>query len=259
MPMPELAGITVVVTRPTHQARGLCEGIRHAGGEAITFPAIEIGPPADPRALQLQLDGLANYGLAVFVSANAAHYTLDALGERPWPQTLPVAAVGRTTAVALQGHGLDVVHIAPVPYHSEALLGLPALQNLQDRHIIIFRGNGGREYLAQTLRQRGAQVEYAESYQRRIPHSDPGTLYRAWGERRKMLMVVTSNEGLHNVCKMIGSEYRQQLLATRLVVVSERAAQLAEALGFCHPARIASAASDEAILGAIEIGARTKT
>lgn len=257
--MPELVGVTVVVTRPVHQAQALCEGIRHAGGEAIAFPVIEIGPPVDPQTLQLQLDKLADYDLAVFVSTNAVHCTFGALNERPWPQTLPVAAVGRATAAALQARGFDVAHIAPVPYNSEALLGLPALQNLQDRHIIIFRGNGGREYLAQTLRQRGAQVEYAESYQRGIPHSDPVALYHAWAERRKMLMVVTSNAGLHNVGKMIDPEHRQQLLATQLVVVSERAARLAEELGFRHPARVAAAAGDEAILKAIETGARTQT
>ena len=37
-----LAGRTVLVTRPAHQAAALVQAIRAAGGEAFEFPALDI-------------------------------------------------------------------------------------------------------------------------------------------------------------------------------------------------------------------------
>jgi uroporphyrinogen-III synthase len=255
--MPDLSGVTVVVTRPAHQAERLCQSIETAGGTALRFPVIEIRPPSNPKQAQSQLKQLNSFDLAVFISTNAVASAFDLLGglsEPPpgWPPKVAIAAVGQATAKAITSQGLAVNYQTSKPYNSEALLNIPELQALRGKRILILRGEGGREYLAKTLRERGAEVEYAECYQRAMPGSDPAQLYNAWNKRRPLLFVVTSNEGLENLFQMIDAEHRTALLASRLIVMSERAVALADKLGFAQTPVVVSAVSNEAILLALK-------
>ena len=251
--MPDLAGLTVVVTRPAHQAQGLCEKIAAAGGEAIAYPVIEIQPPTDIKKLQTQLTGLANFDLAIFVSANAVLEIAKYLDlHKAWPENLPIACVGQATARSLKQQGRQADIIAPPPHNSETLLTTTEFQNVQGKRVIIFRGEGGRELLAETLHERGAQVDYAECYRRGIPTVNIAPLQNAWQENKALVFVVTSNEGLQNLYTMLQKQVARKLLKSRLVVVSERAVQLAEEFGFTHKALCATAASEEAILEALQ-------
>ncbi len=245
-----LDGFTIAVTRPLHQAENLCRAIEAEGGRAFRFPVIDILPPADRTPLQSRLQDLSAYRLGIFISANAVHHTYQLRDERPLPEGLLRAAVGQATARALAVHGQPAQVLPPAPYNSEALLALPELRLLQGKRVIIFRGNQGRTLLADTLRERGAQVEQAEVYRRVPSDSDPEPLYRLWDEGRLDMIIVTSNEGLRNLFDRVDTGYREKLLETLLVVISERSATLARKLGFVRPAVVASAASDAALLEA---------
>lgn len=254
-PETDLAGITVAVTRPAHQGESLCQSIEALGGTALRLPVIAIGPcaAADAQRLAEQLGRLDRYQLAIFISANAVSATLQLLPPgQAWPATVAIAAVGQATARALNAQGLQVSLVSPEPYNSEALLSLAELQNLQGQRVIIFRGKGGREWLGDTLQTRGATVEYAECYQRVIPATDMGPLFQLWDANSPVPIVVTSNEGLENLYAMVGEPHLQSLLKSPLIVVSQRAADLAEALGFKQKPVVAKTASDEALLSAIK-------
>jgi len=67
-----------------------------------------------------------------------------------------------------------------------------------------------------------------------------------------MPIVVTSNEGLKNLCSMVDKDYQQALLASPLIVVSQRAVTLAKKLGFTQQPFVANSASNDAILTAIQ-------
>lgn len=251
--MADLSGVTVVVTRPAHQAETLCHSIEAAGGMAVRFPLMAILPPTDAAAARAQLAQLKQFHLAIFVSANAVTAALAMRASQGgWPPALAIAAVGQATARALTAHGLHVAHVAPAPYNSEALLSLPALQAVQGKRVLIIRGEGGRETLAETLRDRGAEVAYAECYRRAVPDCDVAVLYRVWESARPSCLVVTSNEGLENLYNLVDEQHRAELLAAQLIVVSERAVALASSLGFSKPPVVSQAASDEAIVTAIE-------
>jgi len=259
MPKGDLDGLTIVVTRPVHQAEGFCRLIEAEGAAALRFPVIDIQPPLDTIALAARLQRLDEYQLAIFVSANAVEFAYRALGEgKPLPETLRRAAVGQATAKALAGHAQPAHWIAPAPHNSEALLAMPEFAAVAGKHIVIFRGVGGREHLAETLEQRGARVDYAECYRREIPHIDVAPLVSAWQTEKLHLIVVTSNEALHNLIEMVGTRYQEYLLATPLVVISQRTADLARQLGF-GAVVTASAASDAALLAAIKQWANVQT
>lgn len=251
--MTDLFGVTVVVTRPAHQADVLCQSINELGGVALRFPVIEIRPSADIKGLRTQLSHLNHFQLAIFVSANAVAPAMQILEDmQGWPAGLPIAAVGQATAKAIATTGLTATLIAPEPYNSEALLSMPELQSVEGKRVMIFRGKGGLELLGDSLRERGAEVEYAECYQRVKPETDTATLFQIWDEGCTMPIVVTSNEGLQNLQSMVDSAHQSALLSSPLIVVSQRTAALAKILGFKQAPLVATSASNDAIISAIK-------
>jgi len=252
VPDVDLHGYTVVVTRPAHQAGDLCRLIEAAGGKVILFPVLAIAAPQDPQAVLSVLQRLAQFELAVFISPNAVEYGLRYAAQvGGLPKKLQIAAVGAGTARALQAAGHPPTLVPEHDFNSEALLALPALQHVAGKQIIIFRGEGGREHLADTLRSRGAQVEYVQVYRREKPPVDRAVLLDAWAKHGISAIVVTSNEGLQNLYELIGSEGQVHLHKAQLVVVSERAVDLARRLGIQRAPVVAERAGDVAILAAL--------
>jgi uroporphyrinogen-III synthase len=227
-----LAGRRVVLTRPAGQAGQLAALIRAAGGEPVLFPTLEILEAADLRPLAAVIDRLDAFDLAVFISANAVDRGLAlVLARRTWPAGLRAAAVGRTSERALRRHGFDAVIVPERIFDSEALLDLPELKAVAGKRVVIFRGEGGRELLAQTLAARGAAVEYAECYRRGRPKADAAPLIELWQRHQLDAFSVTSGEALANLGEMLGASGRQCLQRTPLFVPHERIAAAARPLG----------------------------
>lgn len=245
-----LAGVGVLVTRPAAQADGLARLIEDAGGEAIRFPTIEIVPPADLTALLALLDRLAAFDLAVFVSRNAVEQTLSLLAQRrqSLPTGLQIACVGAASAAALRQFGVGDVLVPADRFDSEGLLALPALRQVHGRRVVIFRGDRGRELLADTLRARGAVVEYASCYRTQRPPTDSTALIARWARGEVHIVSLTSSDGARNLYDMLGANGRQWLLATPAVVLSARQAATCGELGFRQPALVAATAADSAIV-----------
>lgn len=247
-----LTGLGVLVTRPAHQADGLCALIEQQGGTAYRFPVLEILDPLDPGPLQAVATRLDDYDWAVFISANAVDRALGSiLAVRDWPSHTRIAVIGRRSAQALRQHGLEADLFPTRQFDSEGLLALPAMQQVRDRRVVIFRGDGGREYLAETLRQRGAQVDYIEAYRRARPAVDPAPLLARWRRGDIDIVVVNSAESLNNLVALIGEAGNERLRRTQLLVVSERQVPLAQQLGFELPPWVADNATDPAVLQAL--------
>jgi uroporphyrinogen-III synthase len=214
-----LSGRGIVVTRPREHALALAERIRAAGAEPILFPTIEILPPENLGAVSSLVARLDGFQLAIFVSPTAAirgHAIVSA--SRAWPERMRVAAVGTGTASALEERGFPAV-IAPAgEADSEALAALPELHDLQGRSVVIFRGQGGREWLRTSLEARGARVEYAECYRRVRPGADAGSLLARWQSGGIEAVSITSAEGLANFFEMLGPTGGGYLRATPVFV-----------------------------------------
>ncbi len=241
-----LGGWGVLVTRPAGQAESLCRLIESAGGRAIHFPTIAIEPTQSAQAAALLSE---SWDLIYFVSPNAVEQALALGADGTWPRVKWVAAVGRGTARALEAAGRAPDLVPSTRYDSESLLAMPELADMRDQRVLIVRGAGGRELFAQTIRERGAEVFFAEVYRRVRPAVDPAPLIARWREEVQ-LALATSDEVLINLVELIGEKGRAQLLATPLVVIAERTAQTARALGFAT-VRVAERAEDSAILDSL--------
>lgn len=243
----------VLVTRPAGQAERLCSLIEAAGGEAVRLPALEIHPLEDTSQLESLVAALDNFQLAVFVSVNAVQMGLPfILDRRPWPAGVKLAAVGPTSTRAIEHYGLSVDYVPEHEFSSEGLLAVDALQDMHGKRVVIFRGKGGRSKLYDSLTARGAEVEYAEVYQRTCPVVDYQTMLELLQQDNLDVISVSSNESLQNLFHMAGPRGQPLLREKLLLVPGQRQLVLAEQLGFTKIPIVADNASDEAFMEALK-------
>jgi uroporphyrinogen-III synthase len=242
-----LDGLKIVVTRPRDQAIQLARNIEQAGGIPLLFPLLDITAVPDPRELHEQLSRLAQFDLVIFISPNAVNHGIAAIRSIGIiPPKLKIATVGQGSAKALRETGVANV-IAPAErFDSEGLLALPELQDVSGQRVMIFRGDGGRELLGNTLKARGATVEYATCYQRSKPQLDTGALLDAVPDA----ITVTSSEALGYLWQMLDDDDRAALRDTPLFVPHERIAGLARGQGW-HRVRV-TASGDDGMLSALK-------
>src|SRR5450830_184354 len=280
-----LTGLKIVVTRPRDQAVQLARRIEQAGGIPLLFPLLDITAVQDTKTLHEQIARLGQFNLAIFISPNAVHYGIAAIraagaslsadgttshstrlpnnasqvaGYNPSPASgrgeLKIATVGQSSAKALRESAISNV-IAPTEhFDSEGLLALPELQKGAGWRVMIFRGDGGRELLGDTLKARGATVEYATCYQRSKPQQDAGALLAAVPDA----ITVTSSEALGYLWQMLDSKSQQVIRDIPLFVPHARIAGLAREQGWLQVQLTAS--GDDGLLSALITwaGYRTK-
>ncbi|WP_018871631.1 uroporphyrinogen-III synthase [Thioalkalivibrio sp. ALJ16] len=247
-----LAGLGILVTRPAAQAEPFCAGLAAAGAHVIRFPVLEILAPSDPTNLRAVLERLDTFDIAVFISPNAVQRVLNlALAEHDWPAGTRIAAIGNRTAQELKSFGRPADILPPRRFDSEALLAQEAMQDVAGKRVVIFRGDGGRELLGDTLKARGAEVTFAEAYRRGRPEGDTGELMYAFSRGQIDIITITSGEGLRNLYEMVGKLGRMWLRKTPLVVGSPRIAEIAQELGFKSAVETAEDPTDATMLAAV--------
>jgi uroporphyrinogen-III synthase len=254
-----LNGAHILVTRPVHQAENLCRLIEEQGGTAIWFPALDIVSRGDISEIAKTLANPDRFQWVVFISANAVNFALKANGGKidrtksplaPLLQRGGFAAVGQSTAQAMKMAGLPVDLVPENGYNSEALLAMPQMQQVEGQNCLIVRGEGGREELANTLRSRGANVEYLEVYKRIIPDIDSSEVFKLLEQNKLDVITITSGEALQNLLIMLGAENHKLMSAIPLVVVSDRIRRAAADMGFKR-ITVTDSPIDTAILEAV--------
>ncbi|MHA6494857.1 uroporphyrinogen-III synthase [Pseudomonas borbori] len=245
----------LLLTRPEQECQVLATTLAEQGIASSSLPLLMIEPlaeTAEQRATILELD---RYCAVIAVSKPAARLGIELL-DRYWPQPLaeqPWFSVGAATAELLRDYGLSVYFPADGD-DSEALLALPelrdALQAALVPRVLILRGDGGRELLAERLREQGVQVDYLALYRRALPEYPAGELTRRIQAERLNGLVVSSGQGFNHMLQLAGNDW-PTLARLPLFVPSPRVAQLALAAGAKHvvDCRGASAA---ALLAALQ-------
>ena len=213
-----LTGFGIAITRPIDQAKKLSALITEAGGTPILFPLIEITPLNNYSQFESVIAEVNQYDWAIFISSNAVQNGMPRLIKQTAQQGIPAklkfAAIGPVTAAELHNFGVKEVltplnHVQAgdekkVRFDSESLLALPEMQQVNGQKVMIFRGVGGRDVLAQTLKARGATVTFAECYQRINPQTDCDLLMQLWNEKKLDGIVVTSSEAMRHLLDLAG-------------------------------------------------------
>ncbi|QFT53154.1 uroporphyrinogen-III synthase [Microbulbifer sp. THAF38] len=242
----------ILTTRPAHQADTWDALLCAEGATVDSIPMLAIAPLTEGTAQQAIKKRILDFDqvdFAIFVSQNAVRYAVDWL-EDYWPQ-IPQGpryfAIGAATAKALLARGISCEH-GGEHMNSEDLLAQPALQEISEQRVLIFRGAGGRTLIGDTLRARGARVDYCELYRRCLPTNAPADL--AQYAFAPDAITVHSGETLANLHTCIERSNCERLLQAALICPSARVAEQARALGFTH-AYTALNAGDSAMLEAL--------
>ena len=213
-----LRGSGVLVTRPRAQAGELVAAIESHRGAAIAFPVLDI-QPRHPDTVETEAHQLEKPDIVIFVSTNAVRFGL------PYTGDAAIGAIGPATAAAIGESGLEVSIRPADGFDSEHLLGDPALRDVAGQTVRIIRGTDGREVLAKTLRQRGAEVEYLCVYERRLPEytgSELRELSSRFAAGDIDCVTVMSVASLTNLFELLPRECLEQLAKTLLVTPAAR-------------------------------------
>lgn len=100
---------------------------------------------------------------------------------------------------------------------------------MHDPKVLIMRGEGGREFLAERLRGQGVQVDYLPLYRRRAPDYPAGELLARVRAERLNGLVVSSGQGLQNLYQLAAAGGPDRPVAA--VRTSPRVAEMARELG----------------------------
>ena len=250
--MSRLQPFRVLLTRPKAQNDILSQRLQAEGYDTVLLPVFEIKALADGSQLRQQIAQLDYYNWAIFISRSAVQMS-EAFIHQQWPQfpaALRVAAIGKGTAEALQQAQLPAALYPQSNWSSEGLLALPAFQSMAKKNVALFCGQGGRELLATTLQQRGAEVTRLVTYQRVLPELNLTPYLDLVRHEQIHALLATSVEGLSNLKKLFVETEWPRLRKIPLVLISERIMIQAKAFGFTD-CFVAKAANQEGILQAL--------
>ncbi len=239
-----MSGWRLLLTRPAEENAGLAAALAAEGVASCSLPLLGIGPLPETAAWRSLIMALDHYPAVIVVSKPAARQVL-ALVDRYWPQP-PLAqhwfALGPATSAVLADYGLDVSWPETGP-DSEALLAAPALASalaVPEPRVLLVRGEGGRELLAETLRARGIQVDELILYRRYLPEYPAGILGHKVREHLLNGLVVSSGQSLQFLRELAAGDW-PWLGRLTFFVPSVRVAGMARQMGAgnivtCHGA-----------------------
>ena len=248
---PCLRGLTVLVTRPAHQAAAFCAMLERRGAVALSRPALRICEPADLGELERAVARLDAFDLLMFNRPTAATPAIEFINaRRRLPEQVLIAAIGRATAAAIERYGYRVDVCPASGFDSEALLALPEVAEVRGKRVAIFRGQDGRMLLAETLRQRGAEVEFVTTYRRCGPSPEQAKALSAALRQGVDVVTVASSETLRHLVACLDPEARAQLEHACLITGHPRISATARELGLPEPYTAADP-TDASMLAAV--------
>ena len=167
----------LLVTRPQPQADEWVAALQAAGIVAQALPLLRIEPASDPAAVAAWAV-IAAHRLLVFVSPGCVQsfFALRPAGVA-WPERTLAGATGPGTSRALREAGVPAAAIVEPAseseqFDSEALWQRLDARDWQGQRVLVVRGDGGRDWLADRLRERGADVAFVQAYRRTLPMLD---------------------------------------------------------------------------------------
>lgn len=225
---------TLVLTRPRPQCGAWLSRLTALGQPAVALPLIEILPARDPGAVRAAWRALPSVDLAVFVSPNAVQQFFALAGGAGWPPHTLAACVGPGSAQALVEHGVPAALIVQPAADAAGLDSEHLWQQLQPRRdwagarVLLLRGDGGREWLAERLAAAGARTEAVTVYHRSGPRFDAA-------EEALLAQILAQPRGfvwLFSSAEAVGHLADYAVAGQRAIATHARIADAARAAGF---------------------------
>ncbi len=241
----------ILVTRPAEQAKEWVAELARAGLDAVALPLIDIAAPQDPAAIRAAWIELPSHQLIFFVSPNAVEWFFLARPQHmAWPPSLQVGSPGPGTSTVLRRCGVPQNLIVEPPadapqFDSEALWDVLQAQRWAHASVLVVRGDGGRDWLAEQLRAAGASVSFVSTYRRVAPQfssRSAAVLQGSLAAPQDYLWFFSSSEAVTNLMQLPQLQNRAaDWAAATALATHPRIADSAKAAGFgkvlsCRPA-----------------------
>ena len=237
-------GPRVLVTRPVEQARAWVRDLRADGVDAVAAPLIVIAEAPDPAAVDAAWAGIDAWSMLVFVSPNAVSQFFS---RRPaggqWPAQLRAAAPGPGTGALLLEQGVPAERLVEPDTDAENFDSESLWQQLNGSswlgaRVLIVRGEGGRGWLADRLREAGAEVQSLAAYRRAEAVPDAAArqaMQKALAQPAEHLWFFSSSEAVSNLLLLqllAEDELRSALKRSRALATHPKIAETVRAAGF---------------------------
>lgn len=247
----------VLACRPQQQNATWVVFLQEQGLDVLDIPLLQIADietAANKQAVKEIILKLDAFDYLIFVSQNAVRHAFEWIDDF-WPE-LPeqqlMFAIGSKTAAAIAdicknyypSSSINLV-ANQTAMNSEALLEHELMRAPEGKKILIFKGAGGRKFLEQNLRSRGAEVSTCSLYERSLPDEAVDSFTNLELDKARDIFVVFSGETLNNLDTALEGNAYPDKKTIPLVVPGERVAELAKNLGFenIHTAENASETS----------------
>ncbi len=204
------AHAAVVVTRDEPEDGPLSTRLRAFGLQVLSWPVVQVGPPADPARLDAALSEAATLDWIVFASRHAVRAVTARLPSPP--EGVRIAAVGVRTAEALHERQWrpDVV-----PESASAAALVAALEPVMARgaRVLFPASSRALPTLAAGLRELGAEVRQVEAYRTDAAGIDVSAC-RSWVDRGAVGAVTfTSPSCVEELDRALGRVHFERLLS----------------------------------------------
>ena len=233
----------LLITRFSPHAEFLAEELNDVGFFSIAQPLLTVTAIEDTITLNNFKSGL--YDVVIAVSGNAVKYSQQQMGDC-WPTTRYIA-VGDSTQKLLSEATQQIVLYPKTRFDSEGLLDLDVLQSVKDKRILILRGEGGRDLIEDTLIERGAKVEFFQTYKRIKLDLDGQQLVDNWQQASINGAIISSIEILNQLFVLVPNKYFGWLSSLTIYAPSQRINDHAISLGLKHVKLLPSLRTDHII------------
>lgn len=223
-----LSNCRILVTRPRDQAGDLCAFLADEGAVPIAKPLIEIREPEDYSDLDNSLRQLSDFNWIIFASVNAVNAFLDRAEKLHIPLDFGcprIAAIGKSTAAAIEGRGLTVEFV-PSSFVAETFVKeFPLVGNeLKGVRFLWPKTDIGRPFIYDAFTGAGAHVQRVICYTTHMPE-DTEALAQQLRHllERGMIDIVTftSSQTVRNFASLIAtvSPHPESVMSNVLVAV----------------------------------------
>lgn len=233
-----LFGRRIVVTRPREQAREMVEALEDLGAYVIQAPSARIVPPEDEVPLADACADLSRYQWAVLPNTASAEAFLRAVlatGDVRDLKGVGICAVGQGSVERFAQLGVRV-DVAAVEYRPEAVVEAMSVRTrIAGSRMLVPKGEGARDFLAETLRNAGADVIEVPAY-RTVPiaagESGEPDVYKMLLEKEIDVVAFTSASTVRDYVDLYGADPLADLLsATRVACIGPVTADVAKTYG----------------------------
>lgn len=226
-------------TRPADRSQSLTLALRAAQIDVLDLPLLELSAMPWSDQLQRQYEHLLSAQAVVAVSPSAVQFGMQGLARAGYAaqdlKHLQWIAVGEATAQALLEYGISS-HVPEVET-SEGMLRLPVLQHLQAADAVAFwRGEGGRQFMMDTLLARGNSVLNFVLYQRQCPERSAALLQQYLPKLQsadRYALLISSEASWNNWLKLTAAD-GNVLDHAHVLVLGERVKSLIEQYREAH-------------------------